>query len=235
MIARDVLTLLMNGEFSIGTVAALDEFLTENPLPEATGEEGWQNYLTHCRKMVDAVIRGWLGGDTEYQPRGMVFLEVSAETTVTIRQSLDLYDDLLTNQLDAPLLAQLASPQGTLRAIDGRIKAEFARRLGHSNPEFPLADHQRQVLAWLDAAEDGEVIAVNGPPVTGKTTMLLSAVAGLWVRAAPKGGDTPYYRRCIVEQSGRHKYYRCLRKELRERKRTIRRRWLPDVKSSGIS
>ncbi|MEN9061885.1 hypothetical protein [Ponticoccus litoralis] len=60
------------------------------------------------------------------------------------------------------------------KAADQGIEKEFGRRLGHSNPHFPLAEHQRQVLAWLDAAKPGEVIVVNGPPGTGKTTLLLS-------------------------------------------------------------
>ena len=66
-----------------------------------------------------------------------------------------------------------------------------SRRLGHSNPNFPLSEHQRQVLTYLDASAPGEVIAVNGPPGTGKTTLLLSAVASSWIRAALKGEHPP--------------------------------------------
>lgn len=58
-IARDVLTPLTDGEFSIGSVAALDEFLTETPLPSSMGEEAWQSHRAYCRKMVDTVIGGW--------------------------------------------------------------------------------------------------------------------------------------------------------------------------------
>ncbi len=92
---------------------------------------------------------------------------------------------------DVPLLKQIMQPPPVLTPPDRRIEHEFARRLGHSNAHFPLAEHQRQVLAWLDAAAPGEVIAVNGRPGTGKTTMLLSAVAGLWVGAARRGEDPP--------------------------------------------
>lgn len=73
-VARDLLTPLPSGEFSIGTVDALDSFLTENPLPDLMIEGQWQAYLVHCRKMVDAVSQGWPRGDADYQAIGSGFL-----------------------------------------------------------------------------------------------------------------------------------------------------------------
>lgn len=140
--------------------------------------------------MVDALAPGWPSGETEYLPIGSGFIEVSEGANATVRGMLDLYDSLLADEPDTPLLHQIAVPRPEMAPKNG-IEKDFARRLGHSNPHFPLAEQQRQVLAWLDAAENGEVTAVNGPPGTGKTTLLLSAVAGLWVKAALDGGDPP--------------------------------------------
>ncbi|EPE94313.1 hypothetical protein [Rhizobium grahamii] len=190
-LARDLLTPLLSGEFAIGSVDALDAFLTETPLPDMSGDDAWENYLGHCRKMVDAVSHGWPRGDADYQPIGSGFLELAEDANATVRAILDLYDKLLAEQPDTPLLKQIAQPELTVADPDHRIEQEFSRRLGHSNPNFPLAQQQRQVLAWLDASAPGEVIAVNGPPGTGKTTMLLPAVAGLWVRAALRGEVSP--------------------------------------------
>jgi KaiC/GvpD/RAD55 family RecA-like ATPase len=69
--------------------------------------------------------------------------------------------------------------------------AGFAARLGHSNPHYALADAQRNALTHLLAAQHGEVVTVNGPPGTGKTTLLLSVVASLWAKAALDRGDAP--------------------------------------------
>ncbi|MBL8563806.1 MAG: hypothetical protein JNN06_16170 [Gemmobacter sp.] len=233
-IARDVLGPLTDGEFSIGTVADLDGFLTETPLAAKAGEEDWQDYRNHCRKMVDAVIGGWPRGDADYQPIGAGFLEVSGETAAKVRQNLDLYDYLLTHQPDVPLLSQFARPSGTPHAADDRVESEFVRRLGHSNPQFPLADHQRQVLAWLDAAQDGEVIAVNGPPGTGKTTMLLSAVAGLWVQAAYRGGEPPVIVAASSNNQAVTNIIDAFGKDFASGEGPFAGRWLPDVKSFGM-
>lgn len=233
-LARDLLTPLPSGEFAIGSIEALDTFLTETPLPEMSGDNAWETYLGHCRKMVDAVSQGWPRGDLDYQPIGSGFLELAEDANATVRGILDLYDKLLAEQPDTPLLKQVADPKTAATDPDHRIEQEFSRRLGHSNPNFPLAQHQRQVLAWLDASAPGEVIAVNGPPGTGKTTMLLSAVAGLWVRAALRGEDPPVIVAASSNNQAVTNIIDAFGKDFDRGVGPFAGRWLPEVESFGM-
>jgi hypothetical protein len=233
-LARDLLTPLPSGEFAIGSVDALDSFLTESPLPDMAGEGAWQEYLGHCRKMVDAVSQGWPRGDADYQPIGLGFLELAEDANATVRGILDLYDKLLAEKPAAPLLGQIAQPKKATGGLDHGIEREFARRLGHSNASFPLAEHQRQVLAWLDASSPGEVIAVNGPPGTGKTTMLLSAVAGLWVRAALSGDDPPVIVAASSNNQAVTNIIDAFGKDFGKGEGPFAGRWLPEVESFGM-
>ncbi|WP_319773961.1 AAA domain-containing protein [Breoghania sp.] len=233
-IARDLLRPLPRGAFALGSVEALDEFLTTTPLPEMTPANGWQDYRQHCRQMVDALSPGWPSDETEYVPTGSGFIEVSEGADATVRGMLDLYDSLLANEPDTPLLRQIALPRFSDGAPDCLIEQEFARRLGHSNPHFPLAEHQRQVLAWLDAAKPGEVIAVNGPPGTGKTTMLLSAVAGLWVKAALDGGDPPIIVAASSNNQAVTNIIDAFGKDFAAGEGVFAARWLPDIRSFGM-
>ncbi|CAN1576054.1 DEXXQc_Upf1-like domain containing protein [Paracoccaceae bacterium] len=232
--ARDLLTPLPSGEFSIGTVDALDSFLTENPLPDLMIEGQWQAYLVHCRKMVDAVSQGWPRGDADYQAIGSGFLELADDANATVRGILDLYDKLLAEAPQVPLLMQIVQPRQSTTNPDHRIEREFSRRLGHSNPNFPLAEHQRQVLAWLDASTLGEVIAVNGPPGTGKTTMLLSAVAGLWVRSAIRGEEPPVIVAASSNNQAVTNIIDAFGKDFGKGDGPFAGRWLPEVESFGM-
>lgn len=233
-LARDLLTPLPSGEFAIGTVDALDAFLTETPLPEMSGDGAWQDYLGHCRKMVDAVSQGWPRGDADYQAIGSGFLELAEDANATVRGILDLYDKLLAEAPDVPLLKQVVQPKQGVATPDLRIEREFSRRLGHSNSSFPLAEHQRQVLAWLDASTLGEVIAVNGPPGTGKTTMLLSAVAGLWVRAALRGEEPPVIVAASSNNQAVTNIIDAFGKDFGKGEGPFAGRWLPEVESFGM-
>lgn len=232
-IARDLLTPLPRGAFALGPVEALDAFLTTTPLPEMTTGDSWQDYRQHCRKMVDALSPGWPSDETEYLPTGSGFIEGSEGTDATVRGMLDLYDSLLADEPDTPLLRQIVLPRLEIAPAHG-IEKDFARRLGHSNPHFPLAEHQRQVLAWLDASKPGEVIAVNGPPGTGKTTMLLSAVAGLWVKAALDGGDPPVIVAASSNNQAVTNIIDAFGKDFATGDGVFAGRWLPEIKSFGM-
>lgn len=233
-VARDLLTPLPRGAFALGSVEALDNFLTTTPLPEMTTVESWQDYRQHCRQMVDALAPGWPAEETEYLPTGSGFIEASESADATVRGMLDLYDTLLASEPDTPLLRQIALPRRPETAMDHGIETEFFRRLGHSNPRFPLAEHQRQVLSWLDAAQPGEVIAVNGPPGTGKTTMLLSAVAGLWIKAALDGGAPPMIVAASSNNQAVTNIIDAFGKDFAAGEGVFAGRWLPDIKSFGM-
>lgn len=62
--------------------------------------------------------------------------------------------------------------------------AMFNERLGHSGDEFPLALAQRDALSHYLTQQSGDILAVNGPPGTGKTTLVLSIIATEWASAA---------------------------------------------------
>ncbi|MBN2908322.1 hypothetical protein JQC72_02150 [Polycladomyces sp. WAk] len=65
------------------------------------------------------------------------------------------------------------------------------RHLGQMNHVYPLSPGQRESLHHFFTLNEGEMLAVNGPPGTGKTTLLQNVVASLWVEAAAKGMDDP--------------------------------------------
>lgn len=69
-------------------------------------------------------------------------------------------------------------------------KAVSLDRLSHREM-FALDNSQRLVQEKLARCEAGDVLAVNGPPGSGKTAMLKAVVAHTWVQAALDGEACP--------------------------------------------
>jgi hypothetical protein len=116
------------------------------------------------------------------------------EPPVVARHLIRLYDRLIDDRPPTPLL-------DTLRTITDRptappVALADAQRwhtatLGHVNTRHPLSPSQREAMVALVQAKDGQVVSVNGPPGTGKTTLLHGVVAQCWVDAALREAACP--------------------------------------------
>ena len=58
------------------------------------------------------------------------------------------------------------------------------QHLGQMGNHYPLGEKQRLALLRLMACNESEILAVNGPPGTGKTTLIQNVVANLFVKNA---------------------------------------------------
>ncbi|WP_249183085.1 AAA domain-containing protein, partial [Anaerostipes sp. Marseille-Q3525] len=82
----------------------------------------------------------------------------------------------------------------TSMRINNTNKIDFNKMKYHSGQmggEYPLSPSQREAISCFSEIKNGEVLAVNGPPGTGKTTLLQSIVANMYVNAALKKDKAP--------------------------------------------
>lgn len=103
-----------------------------------------------------------------------------------------------------------------------------------NRPLFPLDPSQRLAVRAIASLQEGELQAVNGPPGSGKTSMLRAVVASRWVSAALEQGECPIIVACgatnqsvtnVIEAFGKAPHP--------DERLASAQRWIDDVPSYG--
>ncbi|WP_264537940.1 AAA domain-containing protein [Flavobacterium sp. N1736] len=99
--------------------------------------------------------------------------------------------------------------------------------LGQMGYDYPISISQRiSLYSFLE--QNDKVFAVNGPPGTGKTTLLQSIVANKIVDAVINGNDAPIILACSTNNQAVTNIIDSFSKS-NTRKGNLEGRWLPDV------
>ncbi|MEM7110967.1 MAG: AAA domain-containing protein [Chloroflexota bacterium] len=178
---------------SLGSLTAVNDFYndTQLDLPHPEAPDAWQKAHAHAMQMLNEISHdGW---EEALEQAGYNFSDqaaiISPENRYGIAANiLRVYDYLLENEkAPAPLLEnylnpQPPAPQPPLEPTNWAIPAQF--HVGSFSKNFPLSPSQRSALYNLLNQPPATTLAVSGPPGTGKTTLLHSVIASLWVKAA---------------------------------------------------
>ncbi|MDR0580353.1 MAG: AAA family ATPase [Campylobacteraceae bacterium] len=99
--------------------------------------------------------------------------------------------------------------------------------IGQMGFEFPISISQRKSLYTFLNSND-KVLAVNGPPGTGKTTLLQSIVANKFVQNAIKGDDAPIILACSTNNQAVTNIMDSF-STAKTKSGYLQNRWLPDI------
>ncbi|MBX8508777.1 AAA family ATPase [Pseudomonas cichorii] len=245
VIPRDILDPLESGSFSLGDVADVDTFLAVNTLPAfEPPEDGqaadadeyarqWAAYLQFCEHFLEEVSPGWLQGDNGYERSNEWCLFKEEKISGASQHIVRLYDHIRDTKPGSALFERYAS-QVTLAPEPCLLKsAGFAARLGHASDQYALADEQRDALAHFLASRHGDILGVNGPPGTGKTTLLLSVVASLWAEAALAQAEPPVIVASSTNNQAVTNILDAFGSDFAKGDGPFAGRWLPDIDSFG--
>lgn len=91
---------------------------------------------------------------------------------------LNLYAELADQPIATPLYETFLSGASSLSPLVPNDSVEkMKEHAGQMNGKHPLSPSQREALHHFLEMKDGDILAVSGPPGTGKTTLLQSIVA----------------------------------------------------------
>ena len=174
----------------------------EKPVSKSDNEGlEWNAYWAYINEVFSEITNFRLGN---YRAEGYitshktVYFATSSKIS-TAKSILFLYENLLKETDELPLISKIINPANRKRKdpiTDHGFLNYNDLHLGQMSDQFPLSISQRKTLLSYLTAEENSIIAVNGPPGTGKTTLLQSLVATEVVRAAIIGEEAPLILAC---------------------------------------
>lgn len=193
-IPREYLSPMIEPQLSIGRAEDVDTFF-ENTTDKRCNLHSWQTYFEYARELYEFVTKSSFDEENitnlKIETDGKFYLFEDGSVN-SVRNILRVYDHLL-DDTEPMLYSRITSGRiEPSRVIRNKLeKQAMIDHAGQMGGEYPLSPSQREAVACFDEIGEGEVLAVNGPPGTGKTTLLQSIVADLFVKAALAEADAP--------------------------------------------
>lgn len=217
----------------VGELAAYDDWLNKHPLNQSS----WDDFMRWC----DAL---WAQVVGEHVPDGFVPLpSVCVDIATSIKNAgsglCQLYDVLQIEERLPPLLEGICQGRQEHEEVgcDLRLQQLKVPR-GTMSTSYCLAPSQADAAAAYTTLKAGQVLAVNGPPGTGKTTFLQSVIATEVVTRAMAGEQPAVIIGTSVNNLPIINIVRSLNEVLRENSAAGHfpwaRRWIHDAETYGL-
>jgi Cdc6-like AAA superfamily ATPase len=215
-------------EFIFGTAENIDKAAT-------IGKEVYENYSDYIKyvknvfkKAIEQKIESYKYERYETIGNGIILLpneEINAAISI-----IQLYEKILQKN-SLPQLLKTFITLDNSKSKPALSVSNFINinplHLGQMGNKFPISISQRKSLYTYLQSND-KVFAVNGPPGTGKTTLLQSVVANKFVESAINGNNAPIILACSTNnQAVTNIIDSFLQSNTKEGK--FIGRWLPEV------
>lgn len=171
----------------ITSVEKADQYLSDSTAIR-NKIENWSDYIDYCQRYFFSVTDP--EAEIEYESNCFIFRYSLLNTTDALMR---IYENLLRQDIEHPLYNKFMQfenePSSNLISNDD--KGAMKCHSGNMDGVYSLSDSQREAINHLNATKNGEILAVSGPPGTGKTTLLQTVVADMVVKSVLKKETPP--------------------------------------------
>ncbi len=182
IIPREYLEPMIEADLSIGKIERLNQYLSQN-IAEFKNIESWSDYLDFSKKMFKFVTGQpfdvpQLNESIKFDGKYYLFKDC---TIYASKEIAELYENIQCQTIPLPLYQRFTATKApkTVQLTSISNKDSMLTHCASMGAEHPLSPSQREAVIHFNQLADGEILAVNGPPGTGKTTLLQSIVAGV--------------------------------------------------------
>jgi AAA domain len=180
----------------IGDVTQSDEFYTRKAdfFAQHAGKPSWQKLFELTEALLEHIPEKEIKillKEQYYDLQNIGYVRPWSDTHGMSKAIIDTYDQYLfdfDHQQKLPVLLQKfchLDPQQRQSGLSVSHTITAAKRhLAQPQGKFPLSISQRTSLNDFFDEEEHPLVTIHGPPGTGKTSLLLSMMASLWVERA---------------------------------------------------
>ncbi len=209
--------------------------LDENLLRHKFNTDSWEEYWKDCEKFFNAVTDKTFADNKKGNESEFSLCKL--EDNNTTRNILNLYNSLLDNRKEeieqtllSPILEEeIEKENHELTNVEIYLNEEHYGQMGN---KFPLSKSQRVAFAQFFSDKNKKAFAINGPPGTGKTTILQSILANLVTKAVLNNGVAPL----IIGSSTNNQAITNILDSMSidDKEDLLSKKWLPNTNSFGL-
>jgi len=233
-ICRDYLEPSETEVLPMGTIQQVDEYLYGRSINRENWEKYFQFTLDLFKSVTGLLPLEW--NHEQYQLSEECYLFSNDLVFGTSRAIQDLYGYIELDRVQAPLLqkfASIASQPPISPFLNLESDKLSVKHYGQMSNQFCLSSSQRQSMHHVTLLDQGDLLAVNGPPGTGKTTLLQSIVATSVIRHALNKSEPPIIVVSSTNNNAVTNVINSFGKVNEVGENSLAGRWIPEIKSYG--
>ncbi len=171
----------------VAVMDRVNKYSSDNTYRRNQIKDNWQKYIQYVEDMFAETA------DTSLKYEDKCFIFKYEDMSGAVSDIENLYEKLLTDNKKHPLYDKFTERCNAKedKLISNNTLIAMHNHCGQMNGKFYLADSQRTAVHHMNTIETGDILAVSGPPGTGKTTLLQSIVADMVVKCALEGKNPP--------------------------------------------